>query len=164
MTPWDLAKSGSEHAEQRALFAWCNMASIYGHYVAADPNSYTVKFYADKLMDEGGFYRQPIQQLKWLHAIKNQGHGDAIHGAKAKAEGVKAGVWDIFLPYPQFEGMNNTWPYNCCGLYIEMKKKGNNLTDKQIEFKADNIARYDFAVCYSWQEARDAILNYLGLS
>lgn len=71
MTPEDIAKSGTERAEQMALFAWAALS---------------VGIYPD---------------LKWMFAIKNAEKGGAIRGAMAKAEGVKAGVSDIMLPVPR---------------------------------------------------------------
>lgn len=74
MTPQQIAKSGSEHAEQSALFAWCAMLVS----------------------------REPV--LKLLFAIPNGGsRGDdvkarKIRGAILKAEGVKPGVPDVCLP------------------------------------------------------------------
>lgn len=167
MTPDQLAKSGTEHAHQRALFAWANMAKRYGIGVAELDKSYTDKGYAHITLQN---LHYPIPQLKWLHAIHNQGHGDAIRGSKAKAEGVKAGILDINLPISATVDtgktdveLNRIWKtYH--SFYIEMKVGNNKPTAEQLEFieycKANNIAH---AVCYSWQEARDAILKYLGL-
>lgn len=66
-------------------------------------------------------------ELCWLHAIPNGGARTASVGAKMKAEGVKRGVWDVFLPYPK-----GNWH----GLYIEMKYGKNGLTQEQKEFGA----------------------------
>jgi hypothetical protein len=128
MTPDQLAKSKSEHGEQRAVFAWCNMAFRYGPDCANDDLSYTVKGYAQD-------FNKPISrlglvclvpELEWIYAIHNQGHGDAIRGGRAKAEGVKAGVSDICLPVKAQASKymiptTQNYPYYC-GLYIEMKK------------------------------------------
>lgn len=153
MTPEQLAKSGTEHANQRALFAWANMAEKYGLQAANTPNSYVVKGAAETILND---YNDKIPQLKWLHAIHNQGHGDAIRGAKAKAEGVKTGIWDIFLPVSIVD--------EYCGLYIEMKVGNNKLTVEQSEFGQFAINQgYKTVVCYSWQDARDCIVEYLGL-
>ena len=158
MTPDTLAKSGTEHAEQRALFAWCNMAERYGFKLADRNESYTVTGYAKAYFDVGEYY--PIPQLKWLHAIHNQGHGDAIRGARSKAEGVKPGVADLFLPVPV-----RTNYISFAGLYIEMKRadKG-KLSIEQSEFARDmQDAGYKWACCFGWKNARDEILKYLGL-
>lgn len=150
-SPKTIALPGKESSQQRALFCWSAMATNFGLDAANDMLSYTV---AGKALSYNKANLLP--QLKWLHMVNNQGHGDAIRGAKAKAEGVKAGVWDIFLPV--------SCPTSN-GLYIEMKVKPNVLSDVQLEFERHCIDNsYYTNVCYSWQEARDAILKYLGLS
>lgn len=74
MTPEQLARSGSEHAHQTALFAWAN------------------------------FQKVRLPELQHMFAIPNGGpRGDdersrKIRGANLKAEGVKSGVPDIMLP------------------------------------------------------------------
>ncbi len=68
ITPETLAKGGSEHDHQAALFCWAALES----------------------------YRLPELQL--LFAIPNGGHRDRLRGGQLKAEGVKAGVPDIMLP------------------------------------------------------------------
>jgi hypothetical protein len=91
-------------------------------------------------------------ELKWMFAIPNQRHG-VIAGARMKAEGVKAGVWDIFLPAPR-----GNWN----GMFIEMKVGSNMLSKEQAIFgqcMSDND--YFICVCYSWEEARYAIQTYL---
>lgn len=138
MTPEQLAKSGSEHAHQTALFAWCAI--------------------------NVGIY----PELKWFHAIPNGGNrGDtaqsrAIEGGRMKAEGVKRGVADCFLPVKR-----GVWS----GLYIEMKKPGlepktaksnGGLSDEQIEFgKFVKNQGFGWIVCYSWVEAKNILIEYL---
>lgn len=135
--PEDLAKSGSEDGEQAALFCWA--ASMCEQY----------------------------PQLKWLHAIPNGGSRHVAEATKMVAAGLRKGVLDIFLPVVQTRLIG---PYvsNWHGLYIEMKiekrrkEKNGGLTDEQIEFiKYAENAGYCCKVCYSWIEAKDAILNYL---
>ena len=67
MTPAQLAKSGTEHGHQRAIFCW------------AQQNT----------------HKYPALDL--LFAIPNGGKRDKITAGKLKAEGVKAGVPDICL-------------------------------------------------------------------
>lgn len=139
MTPEQLAKSGSEDAHQMALFAWARLEEK----------------------------RYPM--LKWMHAIPNGGLRSARTGAKMKATGARKGVWDIFLPVP-------TWVQEVkkvsLGLYIEMKKpalvvngkktSAGTLTPEQKEYRQHlTFYAYDSVVCYTWEEARDAILAYL---
>ncbi len=68
MNPDQLARSGSEHGAQAALFCWAAM----------------------------NFKRYP--QLKLMFAIPNGEARSIVTGARLKATGVKAGVPDIFLP------------------------------------------------------------------
>jgi hypothetical protein len=138
----DLAKSGTESGHQRAVFCW------------AQQNE-------DK-----------YPELKWLHAIPNGGsRGDdersrAIRGANLKAEGVKAGVPDIFLPVPRYkqsEADSQVMQIEYCGLYIEMKKPGVNKASKeQLEFKEFiQKNRYGWILCDNWITAVANIEAYL---
>lgn len=68
LTPFDLAKSGTEYGEQTALMAWVR------------------------------FHEEYEPKLKLLFAIPNGGQRSAASAAKAKAEGVKKGVSDLMLP------------------------------------------------------------------
>ena len=138
MKPEDLAKSGSEGAHQTALFAWAALQ----------------------------LHRWP--ELRWLHHIPNGGsRGDsaqsrAVRGAQLKAQGVKTGVADVFLPVRRGE-------YS--GLYIEMKRpterpkragsKG-GLSDEQIEFgKFVKNQGFGWMTCYGWRDASEVVENYL---
>jgi len=73
-----------------------------------------------------------------------------------KAEGVKAGIWDIHVPFPAqgFEGM-----------WIEMKWGTGRLTKEQKAFKTymQEHCNYKFMVFHEWLEAVDAIFKYLGI-
>jgi len=138
MTPEQIAKSESEAAHQSALFAW----------VALNLSNWP--------------------DLWGLHHIPNGGaRGDSpksrmIQGAKLKAQGTKPGVADLFLPVAR-----GSWH----GLYIEMKEPGKRpkkstskggLSDEQIEFRDFVLNRgYGYAVCYTWVEAKDVLINYL---
>ena len=134
VTPESLAKSGTESGHQQAVF--CYFASRQKEW----------------------------PETKWIHHIPNGGsRGDnttarAIRGAKLKAEGVKEGVSDIFLPYP-------ITPF--CGLYIEMKKPGEKVKKggKQEEFSNDMIkVGYDWYESDNWENAVEIIKNYLQLN
>lgn len=91
-------------------------------------------------------------QLKWMHSSGNGIFTTSGHKAKEKAAGLKNGVWDIFLPLP-LKGY--------AGMYVEMKVGKNDLTDKQKEFREDLKNYYHFEVCWTWERARDCIINYL---
>jgi len=159
MTPDQLAKSGSEHAHQRALFAWANMCAKHGVHSANQDSSYTIKGAALWNRDN---LQSSIPELELLFAIHNQGHGDAIRGARAKAEGVKAGVPDLMLPVPAFLEQGAIIEYN--GLFIEMKKPKVGITSSKQNEVFDKLEQqgYKVVVCYGWQDARDTILQYLG--
>src|SRR5438045_2390363 len=97
-TPWQYADaSGTEHAHQTALFMWANMAARFGSAIANNVDAYLKPGAAEAIAKRmGNSFSLP--ELQFLHAIKNAGHGDAVRGARSAAEGVKAGVPDIFLP------------------------------------------------------------------
>jgi hypothetical protein len=161
LDPWSYAKD-SEHSHQTSLFMWANMAYRFGLTAANNIHSYTSFGIAQQLCE---VHNDKVQQLKWLHAVHNQGHGDAIHGAKAKAEGVKAGVFDVFLPVPMLIRQDlSAKLVSYCGLYLELKVGNNKLTCWQKDFAKDmRKAGYKCDVAYDWLEARDKILLYLGL-
>lgn len=130
MTPEQLAAPGTEHAEQVALFQWAALNA------------------------------KQYPQLRRMFAIPNGGsRGDTersarIVGARMKAEGVRPGVSDIFLPAPVG---------NYHGLFIEMKRKdGGEESKEQKAFGADMLAAgYGYACCHGWEQARDTIIDYL---
>ena len=171
LDPWSYAaKTRSEHAEQVALFMWANMAMNFGRHTADFPASYNkpgwAAAYSKDAIESGNDYLMP--ELKWLHAISNHGAGFG-----RKAEGVKTGVADIFLPVPVLPGAL-TWILtkdSYFGLYIELKrldsegKKAGVASDKQIEFQNDMRAKgYRHEVIFGWELARDCILSYLNRS
>ena len=74
-------------------------------------------------------------------------------GAILKRMGVRAGCADIFAAIP-------TNRYH--GLFIEMKYGKNRLTPNQIMFLDNmNAQGYKAVCCYGFEEARNAILEYL---
>jgi predicted RecB family endonuclease len=96
-----------------------------------------------------------IPGLKNLFAIPNGGHRYKAVAVKMKAEGVKAGVPDIFLAVPR-SGFH--------GLFIEMKAGRNKTSEKQNEWIAKLIqSGYMVVVCYGFEEAKREILDYLGV-
>ena len=99
-------------------------------------------------------YEQKYPELKWIHAIPNGGHRHIRVAMKMKAEGVKAGVWDIFVPV----AVNGK-----CGCYIEMKYGSNKFTSNQVKFQHEVGDAYEWYCCYSAIEAAHAIGEYLGI-
>lgn len=136
MTPEQLAKSGTEHAEQMAVFCWA------------------------------GQQQARFSCLRWLHAIPNAGaRGNKVAASQLKAEGVKAGVADIFLPVGVWYGEAQPSKTYYAGLYIELKReKGvpSDVSEEQIQF-AKHVTRQSYAwvVCFGWREAVAAIEAYL---
>ena len=80
--------------------------------------------------------------LKWLHATINGaklpyrktrgGKRYSPEAIRLKAEGLKPGIADLFLPVPM-DGY--------CGLWLELKVGTNKPTDEQREFIADMNAQ-----------------------
>lgn len=96
-----------------------------------------------------------IPELRWMFAIPNGGKRDARVGVMMKYQGVKPGVPDIFLPLPR---------HGYHGLFIEMKfgkNKLSNLQSEFLDFAKKNM--YECKVCYSCEEAIEAILWYLNI-
>lgn len=170
MTPDQLAKSGTEAAHQTALFAWAAVARLHGFEVAQQWAELGPRAFE-------GSPKIGVPALEWLHHIPNGGaraddeQTRKIRGGQLKAQGVREGVPDVFLPLPCYFvdsfGLLQGW----AGLYIEMKrpsekpkKEGSKggLSDKQIEFGeyAKGVG-YGWIVCYSWREAADAIRSYI---
>lgn len=153
ITPDIMAKTGSEHGIQAALFAWVAVAKIHGFDVANlwgetnDPKA----FLTSKKIG--------VKELEWFHAVPNGGsRGDTqksrqIRGATLKAEGVRDGVADCFLPVARY-------PYH--GLYIEMKTPTGAIRPKQREFRSFVMSQgYAFSFERSWRDAAALLQSYL---
>jgi hypothetical protein len=164
-TPAELAKTNSEHAHQRALFAWANMAARLGFKAAWDDRCYVEAGYGDATY---GLYAEPtLPVMKRLFAIANGGaRGDdqrskAIRGGQLKAEGVKKGVPDVMLPAPWIDR-------RYCGLLIEMKrpKAEGQSQGKASAEQSDWIGYlrsvgYAVSVCFDWISAAKDIQSYV---
>ena len=89
-----------------------------------------------------------------LWAIPNGGFRQLSVAKALKAEGVRAGVPDLFLAFPT--------PLHS-GLFIEMKKtKGGRVSDNQKTMLAMlSEVGYAAHVCHGWEEARNTIVSYL---
>ena len=146
MTPMQLAAKGTESGHQKAFFAWCAMAHLNGFEAAGDPSSYVAPGWQG--------LKRPVPALRWIHAIPNGGLRDPVSAALAKAEGVKRGIPDIFLPFPKG---------GYYGLYIEMKKPGKfKVSDEQNEFLNYSLANgYMSSICVGWIEAASSVFYYL---
>ena len=94
-----------------------------------------------------------------LIAIPNGGKRHVKTAAKLKAEGVKAGVPDLFLAIPT-EWKKHYIP----GLWIEMKTPKGVIRDSQQKY-LDRLSEFGYStvVCRSFEEFIKSIETYLGL-
>ena len=115
----------SEHDEQTALFSWAAMMQN----------------------------RHPALGL--LFAIPNAGKRSIGAARYYLAEGLKSGMPDVFLTYPN-------GGYH--GLFIEMKALGGKISEHQKAWiEALTEAGYIVYVCYSFEDAKYIICAYLGI-
>jgi len=107
-----------------------------------------------------------IPELRWIHAIPNGGRRNLREAKLLKAEGMKAGVLDIFWPWPRPRLTDDLElrfiePQVWCGLYLEIKAGKNTLSDKQEEFAEFVIAKgYAVRVSYDPIDAVEIIKRY----
>ncbi len=88
-----------------------------------------------------------------IFAIPNAAKRTYALASYSKAEGLKSGVWDIFVAVPSG---------NSHGLWIEFKSGYNKLTPNQLEFRQNVIQfGYEFVVCYSTEEAISKLKSYI---
>lgn len=185
MTPEQLAAKGTEAAHQQALFCYMRVAERYGFDAADHDQAYTKYGWLSRnygknprqvptpngkgqtWQDDSG--HDPVPELRWLHAIPNGGNRSGLTGALMKAEGVRRGVLDVFLPLPmrRKNGYGEPLP-PFHGLYVEMKRptgKGKakgRISHEQDEFiaYARNVG-YAVAVCFTWRDAVKQIRSYI---
>lgn len=99
-------------------------------------------------------------RLRWLHSIPNGGSRGSTKadrqrtGARMRAEGVKRGVPDVFLP---------VGGYSARGLYLELKRaRKGRLSSEQKQFRGHCISMgYHHEVCEGYLEAINKITSYL---
>lgn len=93
--------------------------------------------------------------LRFIHASMNGAYMTKATAGKAKASGMRKGVFDICVPFARRS-------YGCA--WIEMKAGRNGLTEEQQYFRAQ--ARFEghaTAICYSADEAIEFVEWYLGI-
>lgn len=113
----------AEHNEQAALFAWAEWA------------------------------RLEHPELALLFAVPNGGARDVVTGARLKAEGVKRGVPDVWLPVARCGYL---------GAVIELKAGKGRPTKEQVAWlKALEEQGWLALVCVGCGAARDVLLQYL---
>jgi hypothetical protein len=99
------------------------------------------------------FRQQYPQYANLLFAIPNGGARNAVTGAMLKAEGVTAGVPDLFLAVPM---------YHFHGKFIELKVQPNNPTPEQTAMMERlELQGYSCSVYYTFEQFETMITNYL---
>ena len=92
-------------------------------------------------------------ELTLLLAIPNGGHRHPAVAGKLKAEGVRSGIPDLYLPSARG---------GAYGLWIEMKAPGGKLSQRQkitlIQLREQG---YSACVCYGWEDAARTLTDYL---
>lgn len=95
-----------------------------------------------------------LRRIPIFH-IPNGGSRNKAEAAHLKAQGVKPGVPDLFLPVAK-------QPYH--GLFIEMKAEHGRISDHQKEWLTLlSHQGYAIAVCYGFDQAKSVIDSYLHL-
>lgn len=128
LLPKDARLLPSEGQEQAALFSWAELEMKRGRY----------------------------PELRMMFHVPNGGGRSKAEAGRFKAEGVKAGVPDIFLPVPRG---------NYHGMFIEMKKrKGGKVSAEQKVWLAELAEQGYFAVvAFGWEDASEQIRSYLDI-
>ena len=124
-----------EHTHQCAVIKWANDM---------------VQFQPDKYW-----------MLKYLYAVPNGGDRHRAVAAKLKAEGVKPGVPDLWLPYPRYSKSTKEFYH---ALIIEMKSKdtkGRVSKDQKEWIEYLTGQGYKVEVCWSADEATKVLEDYL---
>ena len=101
-----------------------------------------------------------------LEHPKNEGNGDRIQGAIAKAEGVVAGVADLILHVPSksywYKGELQEEPYTYHSLAIEMKTKTGRQSEGQKIFQMYfEAAGGMYVVVRSFEEFCDCVRKHM---
>lgn len=124
---------------------------MFEGYVPTESEEQIMVFqWADLLSDK-------VPELTLLHHIPNGGLRHPATAARMKAEGVKAGVPDLFLPVPRIG-------YH--GLYIEMKKADHsNRPSREQRWWIEKLQRQGYCaeVAYGSADAIYLISTYLGI-
>lgn len=86
--------------------------------------------------------RRALSNPLWgmIFAIPNGGHRNKATAGKLKAEGVRAGIPDLFLPVARKE---------CHGLFLELKVGSNKATENQMRM-IDRLKLQGYAAAVIW--------------
>lgn len=135
IAPEDLAKSGTEHGHQAALFCYFQIHAA----------------------------EYPL--TKWLHSSGNGIFTTSGQKGKEKAAGLKSGIPDICLPVVTFNYQYHNGfmgLYIELKRPDSVGKKAGKVSDEQAECLTFLASQgYAVKVCYGWIDARDTIINYL---
>ena len=109
-----------------------------------------------------------LSKLGFLSGSANGGKRDIRTATKLKEAGVNSGFPDLHLPVVNRMVRHNLNLIQYPSLYIEMKlaKRRNHanggLDPDQIVWRDFLIAEgHAYALCYTWEEARDVLLAYV---
>lgn len=133
ITPDYLARTGTEHGEQAALFCWA--AQNIKHFPT----------------------------LRWMFAIPNGGGRSMTQGAALKAEGVKGGVADICLPTPSIERLIAGVRFHGLFIEMKRAAGvPSDVSADQLAFGAHvTLQGYAWYAAFGWQQAVSIITQYL---
>ncbi len=103
--------------------------------------------------------------LRRCFHVPNEGYSGVkgqAKGQKRHREGVRAGIFDIFVDVTMLvNGYGHS--VDCPGLRIELKAKGGKMSDAQTDWlNYYRNAGYRAEICFSWEEAWNIICDYLG--
>jgi hypothetical protein len=99
--------------------------------------------------------RRALHNPAWsnIFAIPNGGHRHPAVAGKLKAEGVRAGIPDLFCALPK---------HGYAGLFLELKHGGNKTTELQREWIVRlQDAGYFVAVCWDFDTAIQRLIWYV---
>ena len=98
-------------------------------------------------------HRHDDDRLKSIFAIPNGGHRSIGEASRLKAEGVKAGVSDLFLPIPS---------ESSSGLFLEVKRPNGRLSREQrVWIDTMALRGYNAAVGYGLDDCIEIIESHL---
>ena len=86
-------------------------------------------------------------------AVPNGARRSVMQGKRLRDEGMKAGIPDVAIMIPSS-------PYH--GMFIEFKIHPNKPTEEQLLMIGRLRGYYCVRVCYSLEEAMEAVREYLG--
>ena len=105
------------------------------------------------LFEWAALMQERLPELALLSHYPSGGKRDKVTAARLKAEGVRAGIPDLWLPCARLG-------YH--GLYIELKVPGGRVSDKQ-QWWIDALREqgYRVTVCWQWLDAAAELEQYL---